>query len=280
MIEQITKFTKLIFVLICSFKFTDFVDIAFVSFTSNIESVSPYLRMIILPLAICLGSNRSTATRAILVIDLAIVISSWCLTKREVAVATSPVVAHTRCHTFGVAPQRCPLSFGTTKIEISLAVSKSWVIFYSLLAFRVHVWNQISQKCKQKGSQYTHVPWLPLQKLITYLKQKPLMYGLTLGICVLVCSSIVHGAMGDCSLHFPITPNRTMAASRSISRLPVNDACRKTQCRKPCPVNDSCSQHLLQLCWASDICIRLISETEHPSTFAALAIASLRVSIS
>ena len=32
MIEQITKFTKLIFVLICSFKFTDFVDRAFVSF--------------------------------------------------------------------------------------------------------------------------------------------------------------------------------------------------------------------------------------------------------
>lgn len=48
---------------------------AFVSFTSNIVSVSPYLRMIILPLATCLGSNRSTATRAILVIDLAIVIS-------------------------------------------------------------------------------------------------------------------------------------------------------------------------------------------------------------
>lgn len=49
--------------------------IAFLSFTSNIVSVSPYLRMIILPLATCLGSNRSTATRAILVIDLAIVIS-------------------------------------------------------------------------------------------------------------------------------------------------------------------------------------------------------------
>lgn len=48
---------------------------AFVSFTSNIVSVSPYLRMIILFLATCLGSNRSTATRAILVIDLAIVIS-------------------------------------------------------------------------------------------------------------------------------------------------------------------------------------------------------------